>query len=70
MEKWKIIFAPGIVIEIEADDIRRSTDGKCWTIKSNGSVVGEVGTDMAVGYFLSKALPSLDENGNIIGGDD
>jgi len=68
MEKWKIIFAPGIALEIEADDIRRSTDGKCWTIKSNGTVVGEVATDMAVGYFSSKVLPTIDENGNILEG--
>ena len=63
MKKWMIILVPGAAaIEVEADEIRRSSDGKCWTIKSNGGVVGELSVDVAFGYFETSLLTKLDND--------
>lgn len=51
MKRWALFHTlTGNILEIEADEFRKTDTG--WTIRANGSVVGEIEPTAIGGYIL------------------
>lgn len=56
MPKFLILGLGGSALEVEADDIKLSSDRAVWTVRKDGEIAGELLTDLVGGYLKLGAV--------------